>query len=102
MIKFTTDHDWLEVIQPARYKQGYLNRQIITLLTSQGVPDANIEQLQEAMVEEVERMLSHRPTALRITQVRAWVELARAGDALGVAVSGCGRASDRRGAISLV
>ena len=57
MRKFASQHHQLEIIQPARLNAGHLNRQIILLLSSLGVPDGVFERLQRKMTKELDNCI---------------------------------------------
>lgn len=52
MKKFECEDRTLEVVRPAKYMCGYLNREVIVLLGTLGVPDDVFVQMQRAIVEE--------------------------------------------------
>lgn len=54
MIKFESDHNSLEVVSYSRYLPGYLNRQIITLLSTLGVKSEVFERLQKEMINSLD------------------------------------------------
>nr|XP_034599084.1 probable RNA-dependent RNA polymerase SHL2 [Setaria viridis] len=66
MRKFESTHLVLEVVSWTKFQPAYLNRQIITLLTSLGVPDAIFWQMQEAMLHNLDRILSDRDVAYQV------------------------------------
>jgi RNA-dependent RNA polymerase len=66
MRKFESTHSVLEVVSWTKFQPAYLNRQIITLLTSLGVPDAIFWQMQEAMLHNLDRILSDRDVAYQV------------------------------------
>ncbi|KAF8692040.1 hypothetical protein HU200_039989 [Digitaria exilis] len=66
MRKFESTHSVLEVVSWTRFQPAFLNRQIITLLTCLGVPDDIFWQMQEAMLHNLDRMLSDRHAAYQV------------------------------------
>ncbi|KAJ9048921.1 hypothetical protein DSO57_1029841 [Entomophthora muscae] len=63
--KFDSEHTTLEVIRIASYNSAHLNRQIITLLTTLGVPDACFIELQNEMLAKISNMLKDPADAMR-------------------------------------
>ena len=57
MKKYDSTHLQLEIIQAARFLPGYLNRQIILLLSVVGVPNQALITLQENMISRYGRMI---------------------------------------------
>ncbi|KAM5569729.1 RNA-dependent RNA polymerase 6 [Rosa sericea] len=57
MNKFESDHTTLEICSWTRFQPGFLNRQIITLLSALGVPDEIFWTMQESMVSKLKQML---------------------------------------------
>ena len=66
MRKFESAHSVLEVLSWTKFQPSFLNRQIITLLTSLGVPDAVFWQMQEAMLGNLKRILSDNNVAYEV------------------------------------
>lgn len=63
-IKFDTDHLELEVVKIATYRNGYLNRQIIILMSALGVRDAYVLELVNTMLQNTEKILTDPLEAL--------------------------------------
>jgi RNA-dependent RNA polymerase len=57
MNKFQSNHTILEICSWTRFQPGFLNRQIITLLSALNVPDAVFWKMQELMVSKLNQML---------------------------------------------
>ncbi|KAG8051760.1 hypothetical protein GUJ93_ZPchr0001g32555 [Zizania palustris] len=66
MRKFESNHSVLEVVAWTRFQPGFLNRQIITLLSSLNVPDAMFSQMQETMLSNLNNILSDRDVAFEV------------------------------------
>jgi RNA-dependent RNA polymerase len=66
MRKFESAHTVIEVVSWTKFQPAFLNRQIITLLTSLGVPDAVFWQMQEAMLGNLKRILSNSNVAYKV------------------------------------
>ncbi|CAO2168403.1 unnamed protein product [Urochloa humidicola] len=66
MRKFESTHSVLEVVSWTKFQPAYLNRQIITLLTSLGVPDDIFWQMQEAMLHNLDRILLDKDVAYQV------------------------------------
>ncbi|RKP06601.1 RNA-dependent RNA polymerase, partial [Thamnocephalis sphaerospora] len=64
--KFESQHWNLEAVRVACYTTGYLNRQFIVLLTTQGVKRQVILDRRDQMVSELDRMLEQPDAAIRI------------------------------------
>ncbi|GAB4829586.1 RNA dependent RNA polymerase, variant 2 [Ancistrocladus abbreviatus] len=66
MNKFHSDHTVLEVCSWTRFQPGFLNRQIITLLSTLSVPDEIFWKMQEDMVSKLNQMLVNSDVAFDI------------------------------------
>lgn len=66
MEKFKSADKNLEVISWSRFLPAFLNRQIITLLSTLGVPTSLFQQLQEDMVSKLGAMMESRAAALQL------------------------------------
>ncbi|OMJ86200.1 hypothetical protein SteCoe_12339 [Stentor coeruleus] len=66
MDKFDSKDSYLEVCNISAYRQGYLNRQIILLLSGLGVEDWVFLGLQENMIRELENALENEEEALKL------------------------------------
>jgi RNA-dependent RNA polymerase len=66
MHKFESSHTVLEVVSWTKFQPGFLNRQIITLLSSLNVPDAIFAQMQEAMLSNLNNILSDTDIAFDV------------------------------------
>ncbi|KXS22224.1 RdRP-domain-containing protein [Gonapodya prolifera JEL478] len=64
--KFPSEHSVLEVCQPARKFPAYLNRQLITLLSTLGVPDDVFINLQRSYSTDLSKLLSDAGRAQRV------------------------------------
>lgn len=69
MRKFSSTHIGLEVLSWSKFLPCYLNRQIITLLNTLGVPDAVFLRLQNSVVAQLDAMLHDPAVALEVLQV---------------------------------
>lgn len=56
MNKFESTHTTLEICSWTRFQPGFLNRQIVTLLSALNVPDEVFWNMQEAMVSKLNKM----------------------------------------------
>ena len=66
MNKFISNHHVIEVINWSRYLPCFLNRQIITLLSSLNVPNEVFINLQDSMVEKLDRVLDDSKDAFEV------------------------------------
>ncbi|GAB2284909.1 RNA dependent RNA polymerase [Dionaea muscipula] len=66
MNKFHSSHAVLEVCSWTRFQPGFLNRQIITLLSTLRVPDEIFWEMQEVMVSRLNQMLVNADAAFDI------------------------------------
>ena len=66
MDKFDSSEKDLEICSMSAYRQGYLNRQIILLLSGRGVSDSVFFKLQQKMIEELEAGLTNEAEALKL------------------------------------
>ncbi|TVU05519.1 hypothetical protein EJB05_48685, partial [Eragrostis curvula] len=66
MSKFESTHSVLEMISWKRFHLGFLNSQIITLLTALGFPNKVFWQMQETMVQNLDRILSGKDITFEI------------------------------------
>lgn len=57
MNKFTSSHNHLEVCKTASFMPAFLNRQVITLLSTLGVPASAFLKKQSRMLSILDRML---------------------------------------------
>jgi RNA-dependent RNA polymerase len=69
MCKFSSTHIGLEVLNWARFLPCYLNRQIISLLSTLGIADHVFENLQERVVTQLDAMIEDPVVALEVLQV---------------------------------
>ncbi|KAL6659286.1 hypothetical protein ACP70R_003326 [Stipagrostis hirtigluma subsp. patula] len=69
MRKFESSHNVLGVVSWTKFQPGFLNRQIITLLTSLEVPDAIFWQMQEAMLCNLNKILSDSNIAFEVVTI---------------------------------
>ncbi|GFP87816.1 RNA-dependent RNA polymerase 6 [Phtheirospermum japonicum] len=63
MRKFESDHTTLEICSWTRFQPGFLNRQIVTLLSALEVGDEIFWKMQEKMVSSLDKMLEDTDTA---------------------------------------
>jgi len=54
LIKFEGKYEDLEILDSNKYRSGYLNRQIIILLLSLGVPESVFLELQNDYLDQIE------------------------------------------------
>ncbi|KAL5701648.1 RNA-directed RNA polymerase [Ranunculus cassubicifolius] len=66
MNKFESKHDIIEVVSWTRFQPGFLNRQIIILLSSLDVPNEVFLKLQDSMVYKLDQMLNDNDIALDV------------------------------------
>ncbi|BAC00725.1 putative RNA-dependent RNA polymerase [Oryza sativa Japonica Group] len=66
MRKFESNHLVLEVVSWTKFQPGFLNRQIIILLSSLNVPDSIFWQMQETMLSNLNNILSDRDVAFEV------------------------------------
>lgn len=58
MCKYKSDNDKLDVLAYSKYQPCYLNRQLITLLSTLGVPDRVFEKKQREALEQLDAILT--------------------------------------------
>ncbi|CAO2209790.1 unnamed protein product [Urochloa humidicola] len=68
MKKFESAHSVFEVVSWTRLQPAFLNRQIITLLSTLGVPDSVFRQMQDAMLHNLDRILTHSDVAYEVVK----------------------------------
>ncbi|KAF5208272.1 RNA-dependent RNA polymerase [Thalictrum thalictroides] len=66
MNKFESDHNILEVVSWTRFQPGFLNRQIITLLSALAVPDDIFLKMQDTMVFKLDQMVENSDIAFEV------------------------------------
>lgn len=66
MNKFESDHRILEICSWTRFQPGFLNRQIITLLSTLSVPDEIFWSMQETMISKLDRMITDTDVAFEV------------------------------------
>ncbi|XVE53622.1 hypothetical protein DITRI_Ditri03aG0017400 [Diplodiscus trichospermus] len=66
MTKFYSNHTTLEICSWTRFQPGFLNRQIITLLSTLGVPDEVFWEMQTTMVSKLDKILVDTDAAFEI------------------------------------
>ncbi|XP_051113272.1 RNA-dependent RNA polymerase 6 [Andrographis paniculata] len=66
MKKFDSDHTMLEICSWTRFQPGFLNRQIITLLSALEVPDDIFSRMQDTMVMRLDEMLEDTDIAFDV------------------------------------
>ncbi|PUZ50556.1 hypothetical protein GQ55_6G066900 [Panicum hallii var. hallii] len=68
MKKFDSDHYVFEVVSWTKLQPAFLNRQIITLLSTLGVPDSIFRQMQSEMLHNLDRILKHSDVAYEVVR----------------------------------
>ncbi|KAK8962684.1 putative RNA-dependent RNA polymerase SHL2 [Platanthera guangdongensis] len=66
MNKFVSNHTVLEIASWTHFQPGYLNRQIVTLLSSLDVPDTVFSTMQEEMIYKLDQMFEDSTVALEV------------------------------------
>ncbi|KAI0524882.1 hypothetical protein KFK09_004272 [Dendrobium nobile] len=66
MNKFDSGHNVLEIVSWTRFQPGFLNRQIVTLLSSLDVPDTVFSRMQEEMISKLKDILVDTNVALEV------------------------------------
>ncbi|KAH7839138.1 hypothetical protein Vadar_000215 [Vaccinium darrowii] len=66
MRKFDSDHSILEICSWTRFQPGFLNRQIVTLLSTLDVPDDVFWKMQKRMISKLDRMVADTEVAFDI------------------------------------
>ncbi|KAF6165648.1 hypothetical protein GIB67_036055 [Kingdonia uniflora] len=66
MNKFVSNHRIIEIVSWTRFQPGFLNRQIITLLSALNVPDEIFSTMQDSMICKLDQMLENPDVALDI------------------------------------
>lgn len=66
MNKFQSMHAMLEVVSWTRFQPGFLNRQIVTLLSALDVPDDVFARMQDSMVCKLDQMLVNPDVAFDV------------------------------------
>ncbi|KAK9149643.1 hypothetical protein Scep_008400 [Stephania cephalantha] len=66
MNKFVSSHNILEVVSWTRFQPGFLNRQIIILLSALNVPENVFSRKQDSMVCKLDQMLENTDVAFEI------------------------------------
>lgn len=64
--KFESKHLTLEIIRTSTYIHGYLNRQVITLLSSLGIKDEIFMKFMDEMVQDVNKLFQKPEEAVRV------------------------------------
>jgi RNA-dependent RNA polymerase len=68
MKKFDSAHSVFEVVSWTKLQPAFLNRQIITLLSTLGVPDAVFRQMQDTMLRNLDRILTDSDVAYEVVK----------------------------------
>ncbi|KAH7442576.1 hypothetical protein KP509_03G095200 [Ceratopteris richardii] len=68
MKKFPSQQISLDILKHSQIVPSYLNREIITLLSTLGVKDTIFERMQEKVVEQLDTMLTDAVVALEVVQ----------------------------------
>lgn len=66
MNKFISNHTILEVVSWSRFQPGFLNRQIVTLLSALEVPDKVFLNMQDTMVSKLNQILDDTDVAFEV------------------------------------
>lgn len=66
MNKFHSEHTVVEVCSWTRFQPGFLNRQIVTLLSALEVPDEVFWRMQESMISKLDQMLVNTEVAFDV------------------------------------
>lgn len=66
MTKFQSNHTMLEICSWTRFQPGFLNRQIITLLSALNVPDEVFWSMQDSMISKLNKILFDADVAFEI------------------------------------
>ncbi|OMO61675.1 RNA-dependent RNA polymerase, eukaryotic-type [Corchorus capsularis] len=66
MNKFQSSHTTLEICSWTRFQPGFLNRQIITLLSTLGVPDDVFREMQTTMLSRLDKILVDADAAFEV------------------------------------
>ncbi|XP_068642476.1 RNA-dependent RNA polymerase 6-like [Aristolochia californica] len=66
MDKFRSNHRMLEVVSWSYFQPGFLNRQIVTLLSALGVPDDVFEKMQDRMLFKLNKILENADVAYEV------------------------------------
>lgn len=69
MNKFSSTHIGLEILNWSKFLPCYLNRQVISLLSTLGVPDLVFERMQRSVLVQLDAMLDDPVAALEVLQV---------------------------------
>ncbi|XP_034599533.2 probable RNA-dependent RNA polymerase SHL2 [Setaria viridis] len=68
MKKFESAHSVFEVVSWTKLQPAFLNRQIITLLSTLGVPDTVFRQMQNTMLHNLDRILTDSDVAYEVVK----------------------------------
>ena len=66
MLKFETPETPLEVVRWSEHRPAFLNRQIVVLLSSLGLPDKALEEMQNNMLESLSLALESPQAAAQM------------------------------------
>lgn len=77
MRKFESPHRALEVLNVAEYIPGYMNRQVILILSGLGVSDEAFDRLQDEQLTYLARMLLDQPQTISAIQTFVRAEFVR-------------------------
>ncbi|XP_044464019.1 RNA-dependent RNA polymerase 6-like isoform X2 [Mangifera indica] len=69
MNKFQSKHTTLEICSWTRFQPGFLNRQIITLLSTLNIPEETFWQMQVSMVSKLNKMVMDTDVAFEVLTV---------------------------------
>ncbi|GLJ27326.1 hypothetical protein SUGI_0536330 [Cryptomeria japonica] len=69
MLKFNSNNTALDILNWSRFLPAFLNREIITLLSTLGVPDQNFERMQKKVMACLDQMLLNSDMALDAVEI---------------------------------
>uniref|UniRef100_A0A0E0CR57 RNA-dependent RNA polymerase n=1 Tax=Oryza meridionalis TaxID=40149 RepID=A0A0E0CR57_9ORYZ len=75
MLKFQSDNITVDVLAYSKYQPVFLNRQLITLLSTLGVRDSVFEQKQEEAVNELNKMVTEPQAAVKAIELMPMGEI---------------------------
>ncbi|EAY87440.1 hypothetical protein OsI_08849 [Oryza sativa Indica Group] len=78
MLKFQSDNITVDVLAYSKYQPGFLNRQLITLLSTLGVRDSVFEQKQEEAVNQLNKMVTDPQAAIEAIELMPMGEITNA------------------------
>ncbi|XP_006647856.1 probable RNA-dependent RNA polymerase 1 [Oryza brachyantha] len=78
MLKFQSDNTTVDVLAYSKYQPGFLNRQLITLLSTLGVRDSVFELKQKEAVNQLNRMVTEPQAAIEAIELMPMGEITNA------------------------